>query len=87
MRKKNLAWIFVIVVLGALVGSALGEVLAYVLPQGVVKDFFLRAASVSLGPATLNLVVFTFTVGFTLKINVIGVIGIGLVGYFLKWAH
>lgn len=87
MRKKNLAWIFVIVVLGALVGSALGEVLAYVLPQGVVKDFFLRAATVSFGPATLNLIVFTFTFGISLKINVIGVIGIGLVGYFLKWAH
>ena len=87
MRKKSLAWIFVIVLLGAFIGTALGEVLAYILPQGVVKEFFLRSAIFSLGPATLNLVVFTFTLGFSFKLNVIGIIGIGIAAYFLRWTQ
>lgn len=85
MRKKSLGWILIIILLGALMGSALGEVLGLVLPLGVVKEFFLRSAEFGLGPATLNLVVFTFTLGFSIKLNVIGVIGIGLAAYFLRW--
>ncbi|UCF63236.1 MAG: DUF4321 domain-containing protein [bacterium] len=87
MRKKSLGWILIVIILGAFIGTALGEVLAYILPQGVVKEFFLRSAIFSMGPATLNLVVFTFTLGFSFKLNVIGVMGIGIAAYFLRWTQ
>jgi len=87
MRKKNIGLILVIVLLGALMGSALGEVLGLILPEGVVKEFFLRSAEFSLGPAVVNLLVLSFTLGFSFKINIIGVIGIALSAYFLRWAH
>jgi Na+/H+-dicarboxylate symporter len=86
MRKKNLWWILLVLVLGALVGSALGEVLALILPAGVVRDFFLRAAEFSVGPAEINLVVVRFTLGFAMKLNISGVLGILLVGYILRWS-
>lgn len=87
MRKKSIGWILVIILLGALIGTALGEVLALILPQGVVKDFFLRSAEFSVGPATLNLVILTFTLGFSIKMNVISVIGIGIAAYLLRWTQ
>jgi len=85
MRKKSIGWILVIILLGALIGTTLGEVLALILPQGVVKDFFLRSAEFSVGPTTLNLVILTFTLGFSIKMNVISVIGIGIAAYLLRW--
>jgi hypothetical protein len=87
MRKKSIGWILVIILLGAFIGSALGEVLALILPTGVVKEFFLRAAMFSVGPATLNLVILTFTLGFSMKVNVIGVLGIIISSYFLRWTQ
>jgi hypothetical protein len=87
MRKKSLAWFLVIILLGALIGSTLGEVLALVLPEGVVKEFFLRSAKFSVGPATLNLVIITFTLGFSIKLNVISVLGIGFAAYLLRWTQ
>ena len=39
-KRKSVAFIVLILLLGALVGSALGEVLALILPDGVVKEFF-----------------------------------------------
>ncbi len=87
MRKKSIGWILVIILLGALIGTALGEVLALILPQGVVKDFFLRSAEFGVGPATLNLVILTFTLGFSVKMNVISVIGIGIAAYLLRWTQ
>ena len=85
MRKKSVGWILIVILLGALAGSALGEVLGLVLPQGVVREFFLRSAEFGIGPTTLNLIVLTFTLGFSLKLNVIGVLGMVLVAYFLRW--
>lgn len=86
MRQKfSVGWFVFAVILGALIGSALGEAIGVVLPGGVVKEFFLRSASFGFGPATLNLALFTLTFGFTFKLNVIGVIGIFLATYIFRW--
>jgi hypothetical protein len=85
MRKKSLAFIIFIVVIGALIGSALGEIIAYLIPAGVVKDFFLKSASASVGPATINIIIMTFTIGFSIKLNVTGIIGILIAAYALRW--
>ncbi len=86
MRKHKLIWFLAIIILGALIGSALGEVLGLILPHGVVREFFLRAASFGFGPANINLIIISFTIGLKLKINIIGVLGIALASYFLRFA-
>jgi hypothetical protein len=85
MRKKSLGWVLIIILLGALLGTTLGEVLALILPEGVVKEFFLRSAQFGVGPVTLNLVIFTLTLGFSIKLNAISVLGIGIAAYLLRW--
>jgi len=84
-RRRSLGYVILVLFLGALIGSALGEVIGVVLPDGVVKQFFLNSVSGGIEPATLNAVLFTFTVGFTIKLNVIGVIGIVIAAYILRW--
>ena len=85
MKQKG--WIFYIVVLflGALIGSAFGEVIAYLIPSGVVQQFFLKSATASVGPGTLNIIIFSLTMGFSLKVNIIGIIGILIAAYALRW--
>ena len=85
MRKKSVAFVVLIIVLGALIGSALGEIIAYVAPDGVVKDFFLKAVSASIGPGTLDIIILSFTLGFSIKLNIIGVFGIFIAAYVLRW--
>jgi hypothetical protein len=85
MRKKNLGYITLIIILGALIGSALGEIIALVLPTGVVKEFFLKSAAASIGPGTLNIIILTITLGFSFKINVIGILGVVIAAYLLRW--
>ena len=85
MRKKSTAFIIFIVVLGALIGTALGEVIGILVPAGVVQDFFLKSASASLGPTTLDIILFTLTLGFSFKINITGVIGVLIAAYALRW--
>jgi len=85
MRKKSVGFIIFIILIGALIGSALGEVLAFIIPAGVVKDFFLKSITASIGPGTLDLILLKFTLGFAIKLNITGVIGIFIAAYILRW--
>jgi hypothetical protein len=85
--KRRGAGFFMLVLLGgALVGSALGELLGVLLPTGVVRDFFTRAVMPGLNPpVTVDLLVVSLTFGFTLKLNIIALLGVVLMAYLLKW--
>jgi len=85
MRKKSTAFVILIIILGALIGTALGEVIGILVPAGVVQDFFLKSASASVGPATLDIILFTLTLGFSFKVNITGVIGVLIAAYALRW--
>lgn len=75
----------VYIVLGAMIGSLIGELAGWILPAGVVKDFFLKNITVGIDPTLLNLNVFTFTFGFTFLLNIAGLIGIFTAVYLLRW--
>jgi len=85
MRKKSATFIIFVIIVGALIGSAIGEVIGILVPEGVVRDFFLKSASASLGPGTLDIILLTITLGFSFKLNVMGVIGILIAAYALRW--
>ncbi|GAB4182549.1 MAG: hypothetical protein Kow00108_19430 [Calditrichia bacterium] len=85
MRKKSV-WYFVFVIfLGAFIGTLLGELLGFVLPDGVVREFFIRFAEVNVGPFDINLVLLKFTLGIALKLNIVGLLGVLLAAWILRW--
>ena len=77
-RKSTLGILLVFLIVGLLIGSVVGELLALILPDGSVVEMFLTHSIIrpELGPATVNLVVVSFTLGFSLKLNIISVLGI-----------
>ena len=83
--RKTFGKVLLVILLGALFGTLLGELLGLVLPDGVVKEFFIRSWAPEFGPATLNLVIFSLTFGLSLKVNISGVIGIFIAIYVLRW--
>ncbi len=87
MKKKRLATIILIIFVGALIGTVLGEVIGLIIPDGVVKQFFLKSAGASIGPGTLDIVILKFTLGFSFKINIIGILGILIAAYALRWVN
>ena len=83
--RRSLGFVALVLLLGAVSGTLLGELLGLLLPEGVVKDFFLKSGVLDFCPATLNAVVFGLTLGLKLKINVVGLIGICFAIYLLRW--
>lgn len=84
-RQKRIRVLVIMILFGVLVGTAAGEALAVLLPEGVVKEFFLRSVVASVGPGTLNLVAFSITFGFALKVNLMAVLGMILAAYLFRW--
>ncbi|NOZ62053.1 MAG: DUF4321 domain-containing protein [Calditrichaeota bacterium] len=87
MRQKNIGIVFTILFFGAILGSVLGQLVAFLLPDGVVKEFFLKSITAGFAPATLNLGVIKMTLGFSFVVNIIGLLGLGIAAYFLKWYY
>lgn len=85
MTRQSIGKVIVIIILGAMIGTLFGELIGLLLPEGVVKEFFLRSGSLVLGPAKLNLILFSMTFGFTFKFNIIGFLGILIAIYILRW--
>lgn len=87
MRRKR-PWIFfLIIIIGAIVGSALGHIFGIVLPEGAVKKVFLQSLSVGIPEFHLNLAVISLTFGLTLSVNLVTAIAIILMGYILRWFY
>jgi hypothetical protein len=84
-RQKRIRILIVMVIFGVLIGAAVGEAIALLLPEGVVKEFFLRSVVASVGPGTLNLVAFSVTLGFSVKVNLMAVLGMVLAAYIFRW--
>ena len=77
MRRNNNTVLLIIMLLtGAIIGGLLGQVLGGYLPILTSHKIY------GLQPTTIDLGIVSFTVGFLLRLNLAGVIGL-LFGYFL----
>ena len=84
-RNRRLGALVLWLVCGVVIGSLFGELLGWILPEGVVNTFFLIHTNIGIGPITIDLAVMSFTLGFTLTINVIGVLGMLFAAYYFRW--
>lgn len=85
-RRRPLAVVALIMFLGIIVGTVVGEVIGLLLPEGkVIRDVFVSSTDFHVGPLHLDLVVFSFTVGFSLRVNLMSAVGVFLVALVLRW--
>jgi hypothetical protein len=75
-----------IMFLGIVVGSVLGQAIGLLLPAGkVVRDVFVNSTDFHVGPLHVDLVVFSFTFGFSLRVNLMSAVGVFIVALILRW--
>ncbi|MEA3286835.1 MAG: DUF4321 domain-containing protein [Candidatus Marinimicrobia bacterium] len=88
-RRRNVKIIVLMIFSGAIIGTVLGDVAAALLPESVVRDFFVLAFdSAKFGlaePFVLDLRIFSITFGFTIKVNFMGIVGMGAAYYLLRY--
>lgn len=93
MKKRSWGYITLGLVFGALIGSLIGQLLGWILPEGVVKDFFLLGVSFDLaglvgnepGVVVIDLIIITFKFGVSIAFNFTSLIGLATAYYFLRF--
>ena len=93
MAKRSIALITITLFVGAMAGTLTGELLGLILPEGVVKDFFLTGVSFNFGGLmgndsgviVLDMIMFTIQFGLSIKMNFTSIIGLASAYYFLRY--
>ncbi|HEX9653292.1 MAG TPA: DUF4321 domain-containing protein [bacterium] len=85
MATHSFGRVVLVIVLGAMIGTLFGKLVGLVLPEGVVKEFFLKDASFGVGPADIDVGLFAITLGFKITLNIVGLLGVSLAIYLLRW--
>ena len=93
LNKRSLSIIVLILFFGTLFGTLLGELLGWILPDSVVREFFLKSIKFNLGSVvgdetgvvSLDLVMLTIKFGLNLTFNFTSIIGFATAYYFLRY--
>ena len=84
-NKRTLSFVLLSLLIGSIVATAFSDLVAFLLPEGVVRDFFLMSKPIGWEPFTINLQVIQFTTGFIVEISVLSIIAMALAWYFLRY--
>ena len=93
MKKRKLHFIVLSLFVGAIFGGVVGNIFSLVLPESVVKDFFLTSITFDLGGLVNNdlgvfiidLKVIILKLGLSMSFNFTSVIGIAVAYYILRY--
>jgi hypothetical protein len=93
LRKRKVNIIVISLFIGAIFGSVFGNVFSFVLPESVVKDFFLTSINFDLGGLVgnelgvivIDLKVIVLKFGLSMSFNFTSVIGIAIAYYILRY--
>ena len=88
MVKRNVSLILVGLFIGAAIGGVLGNLFGWMLPSGVVKDFFLLSKTFGFGASEkgwFELGPLRLRLGFFFDISVLSIIGLFVSWYILRY--
>ena len=61
---KSLGLLLLIIIIGAILGGMISEIIGLVLPEGEIRQLFLKGPSLALAPSTWNLIVLPVVIPF-----------------------
>ena len=93
MKKRSIHIIILAIFIGAVFGGVIGNLFALILPESVVKDFFLTSITFDLGGFVNNdlgvliidLKTLVFKLGLSMSFNFTSVVGIVVAYYILRY--
>ena len=77
-----------VILLGGIIGTAFSMFVGFVIPEGVVRDFFILSKSFGFGQNPnnwVNLGPLRFKLGFFFDISILSIVGIFISWYILRY--
>ncbi len=85
LAKRRIGMVALVFLLGVVLGSVVGELISLLLPdENVIRELFISGKVLRVGPLHFEMIVLTFTIEFSLKVNLVSVLGIIVVAFLLR---
>jgi len=85
LKPRELTFIIVSLVLAAVLGGLLGEVIGGFLPDGVAKTVLSKSIEVGFNTVHFDFYALAFSIGLTVKLNFMSLLTTLLVVIYFKW--
>jgi hypothetical protein len=85
LKGREVTFLLVSLVLAAVVGGLIGDIIGSFLPEGAVKTLFEKSISIGFRPLTVELYALSFTIGLMVKINFVSILFLILVVLYFRW--
>lgn len=85
MKKREVIFITTALILGAVVGGLVGDIIGTFLPPGAAKTLFSKSIQIGLDTTRIDLYSIMFTFGLMVKINFVSVLTVILVIVYFRW--
>lgn len=85
MRKPEIVSIVILLLLAAVIGGLIGDIIGSYIPDGAVKTLFKKSKDIGFDPVKLNFFAISFTIGLIVKINFVSVLMVILVIVYFRW--
>lgn len=85
MKKRELTFIIIALLLGAIIGGLVGDIVATYLPDGAAKTLFTKSIEVGIDNFSFDFYSIAFSVGFMVKINFMSMLFVILVVIYFRW--
>lgn len=85
MKNRELTFIIVALILAAVIGGFLGEMIGSFLPPGAAKTLFSKSVTIGMDTVRFQLYSVAFTFGLTFKINFMSALAVLIVIVYFRW--
>lgn len=85
MRRSEIGYVVVGILVAGVVGGLIGEIIGSFLPEGTAKLLFLKSSTIGFEPTTLHFYSITFTAGLLLKFNFVSILMMVFVLAYFRW--
>ncbi|MDH4155736.1 MAG: DUF4321 domain-containing protein [candidate division Zixibacteria bacterium] len=85
MKKRELTFIIVALLLGAVIGGLIGDIIGTFLPPGAAKTVFTKTIEIGFDTVKVDFFSIAFTFGLKLKINFMSMMVVLLVIIYFRW--
>ena len=85
MKGREVTFLIVALLLAAVIGGLVGDIVGTYLPPGAAKTLFTKGLKVGFDTIKVDFYAISFTFGLTLKINFMSVLVILLVIVYFRW--
>ncbi|HHZ80335.1 MAG TPA: hypothetical protein EYN68_01860 [Candidatus Marinimicrobia bacterium] len=93
VSRRDLKVVILVLFAGAMIGTLFGDLIGFVLPEGVVKQFFLQSTEFSLGglvgtpndAISLDIGAIALILGLKIQLNFATIFGLAVSYYFLRY--